>query len=140
MRKQIKIFLILGLIVVAGFLIYSIVFYSSRPKISPQPDILEELPLTPKKVDIQIFPGKIEPNIFRAKAGQEVTLFIVSMEGTHSIVFEAEELSWVGGEFNEPGQTLEITFTAPREKGEYRLFCKEPGHREAGEEALMVVE
>lgn len=142
MKKKIKIKILLVAVLIF-FVILLIRHFSSLLLISHQRESPPaEFPsdLTPMEITIEISNGKIEPKVFKVKSGQGVKLRIISMEGRHSIVFEDEELAWVGGEFTEPGQTLAITFTAPREKGEYRLFCKEPGHREAGEEAVMMVE
>lgn len=88
-------------------------------------------------IALSIYNHKIEPSSFTVKAGQDVKLKIVSMEGSHSFAFEDENLSWVGGDFKEIGQTLDITFTAPREKGSYLFYCAKDSHREKGE---MVVE
>ncbi len=89
---------------------------------------------------IEIYNHKIEPSSFTVKPGQDVKLKIVSMEGTHSIAFENENLSWVGGDFGEAGETLEITFTAPREPGSYLFYCARDSHREKGERGEMIVE
>ncbi len=100
----------------------------------------EKEPLTPIEVVIEIGNGKIEPKTFKVRSGQKVNLTIISMEGTHSIRFEDENFFWVEPKLNEAGETLKVPFTAPKEKGEYKFFCGEPGHREAGEEGVMIVE
>jgi azurin len=38
-----------------------------------------------------------------------------------------------------PGQTVEVTFTAPKEPGEYMYVCTFPGHYIAGMKGKLVV-
>jgi len=146
MKKQVKNLLIFVSILFMCFLtILGIRYISSLPYALSQkekpPPVEEESNLTsePVKIEMKIFPGKIEPKEFRAKSGQKIILSIVSMEGKHSIVFEGLGLSWLRADFDEPGETFEINFFAPA-KGEYRFFCKEPGHQENGEEGFVIVE
>jgi Plastocyanin len=94
---------------------------------------------TSTKITIEIWNGKIQPNRLTLKAGQEIFLTIVSMEGKHSIVFEGPGLSWLHANFDEPGETLQFHLFAPAQ-GEYHFFCQEPNHRESGEEGVIIVE
>ena len=133
MLKKWTKFLIAGLGIFFFLFIGLIYFYLTIPG-----EIVKLPP--PVEVQLEIYNNKIEPQNFRVKAGQDIKLIIVSMEGKHSIGFEDEKLFWVGGDFDEPGETLEIVFAAPREPGQYRFFCTEEGHREKGEEGTMIVE
>ena len=117
-------------------------FKPSKP-VSPAPPFLvqtESLSQKEAKITIEISSGKITPKIFRVKPGQKVQLTMVSLDGKHSIRFKDETLSWVGADFEQPGQSLEITFTAPFQSGEYPFFCSQKGHQKTGEEGIMVVE
>jgi plastocyanin len=142
MKTQIKYLLIFILILILILLVISLfqtsVFRklpSSPPPISPS----ETFELSPAKITIEIWNGKIQPNRLTLKAGQEIFLTIVSMEGKHSIVFEGPGLSWLHANFDEPGETLQFHLFAPAQ-GEYHFFCQEPNHRESGEEGVIIVE
>lgn len=118
----------------------TIFFVSQKKEEVLKPEFLSVEPtLQEKDVKLNIFLGRIEPTNFSVKPGERIRLSLTSIEGKHSIKFEDEKLSKVEGEFNQ-GETFVITFDAPQEKGEYKFFCQEPGHREKGEEGIMIVE
>ena len=89
-----------------------------------------------------------EPSSWTVKAGEEVTLSITNngavdhdwvllgsmitapADGEKDVIFEAEVA---------PGQTEEVTFTAPATPGEYQVICEIAGHLEAGMEGKLVV-
>jgi len=134
LKKRTKILIIIGLCVL--FLILLILgsfYYLRMPK-----KVVKSHPLT--KIELKIFNNKIEPQFFTVKAGEDIKLIIVSMEGEHQFRFENEKLSWIRADFEEPGETEEIIFRAPLQKGKYRFFCAQPGHQEVGEEGVMIVE
>jgi len=89
-----------------------------------------------------------EPSSWTVKAGEEVTLSITNngavdhdwvllgsmitapADGEKDVIFEAEVA---------PGQTEEVTFTAPATPGEYQVICEIAGHLEAGMEGKLIV-
>jgi plastocyanin len=142
MKTQIKYLLIFILILILILLVISLFQTSVFRKLPSSPAPIspsERFELSPAKITIEIWNGKIQPNRLTLKAGQEIFLTIVSMEGKHSIVFEGPGLSWLHANFDEPGETLQFHLFAPAQ-GEYHFFCQEPNHRESGEEGVIIVE
>jgi plastocyanin len=146
MKKQIKIFLFFftGIFLIIFLIHFATSFYfvSTHKELPPSVETFSnESKLLPEpiKIEMKILPGKIEPKEIKLKAGQEIFLTIVSMEGKHSIVFEGPGLSWLHANFDEPGETLQFHLFAPAQ-GEYQFFCQEPNHRESGEEGVIIVE
>jgi len=92
------------------------------------------------ELEIQIFNGKFEPSTFKVKPKEMIVLTLISIEGEHLFQFENSSLNWVHSEFKEAGETRKFTFYTPQEKGEYHFYCTQEGHREAGEEGVMIVE
>ncbi len=91
------------------------------------------------EVELEIFSETIEPAVFMAEQGQTVDLTIVMMEEPSCLFsFEDANLSWIGGIFREAGQSLEITFTSPREGGEYHFYCTEEEYPKTREGVMIV--
>ena len=142
MKTRIKYLLIFILVLILILLVISLFQTSVFRKLPSSPPPIsssETFELSPAKITIEIWNGKIQPNRITLKAGQEIFLTIVSMEGKHSIVFEGPGLSWLHANFDEPGETLQFHLFAPAQ-GEYHFFCQEPNHRESGEEGVIIVE
>jgi plastocyanin len=140
-KKNTKDFIIIAAVfLVCGFVLFVLFshfsFSGKQIKLTPE---TKRIHLKPASISVEVYDGKIEPNNFNVKPGQEVVLTIISMEGEHSIRFENKELSQIRADFEEPGETLKITFTAPKEPGEYVFYCSKEGHRKKGEEGKMIV-
>jgi uncharacterized cupredoxin-like copper-binding protein len=83
---------------------------------------------------------KFQPNTFAGvKAGQTVTVELKNGGATvHSVV--APALGVREKVVVQPGQTGQVTFSAPSEPGRYQFWCPEPGHAEAGMVGEVIVE
>jgi len=69
-----------------------------------------------------------QPNELQVSRGETVTL-VISNDGvlTHNISIDEFGVK----KDYRPGETARVTFTADR-AGEFRFYCDEPGHSEAG--------
>lgn len=74
------------------------------------------------------------PDVFRVKAGEKVTVN-VRAQGDHTFVID--ELKVHAKTPN--GVTTKIEFT-PEKEGAFRYYCDKPGHREAGQAGVLIVE
>ena len=78
-----------------------------------------------------------EPETLTVSAGEDVEIALTN-EGaiTHNFSIEGADVS-----VDLDGGDMEtVTFTAPEEPGEYKIFCDEPGHEGAGMIGTLVVE
>jgi uncharacterized cupredoxin-like copper-binding protein len=97
------------------------------------------------KIDITMTDFQFQPNAFTVPAGQEITLSAKNNGGVvHSFVIMNKGQS-AGTEFTaedqpnvywqveiQPGGSIDTTFTAPPDPGEYEFVCHVPGHVQAG--------
>ncbi len=81
---------------------------------------------------------RFDPSSLRVRAGESLTL-TVSNAGTQLHTFTVPKLRVDSGPL-ELGATRELTFTAPTERGSYKVLCTFPGHEEAGMIGSLVVE
>jgi len=80
-----------------------------------------------------------EPQQFRVKPGQVVTIALTSIDNSvHGFRFTDKILTAVAVSVN-PGETRAITFKAPEMLGEYAFHCTAPGHKRKGEIGSMIV-
>jgi len=97
------------------------------------------------KIDVSMTDFQFQPNAFAVPAGQEITLNAKNDGGVvHSFVIMNKGQS-AGTEFTaedqpnvywqveiQPGGSIDTTFTAPPDPGEYEFVCHVPGHIQAG--------
>ena len=82
--------------------------------------------------------GKLTPQYFAVKEGQEVTLAFTSGDKrTHILTFESDVLMAVAIGVG-PNETRTMKFKVPK-AGEYQFFCSVPGHAGVGETGIMTV-
>jgi uncharacterized cupredoxin-like copper-binding protein len=96
-------------------------------------------------IHITLVDFQFSPNSFTVPAGEEIALSAVN-NGAVIHNFIIMEMGYqVGNEFDEedqphvywqtdisPGNSIETSFTAPQEPGEYEVVCSTPGHVQAG--------
>jgi len=93
-----------------------------------------------------------EPSEFTVPAGKEITLnatnngavaheFVIMKYGTNiGEKFGDEDKGNIYWEVEvDPGKTVNVTFTAPSEPGEYQVVCGVEGHFEAGMVGKLIV-
>ena len=97
------------------------------------------------KIDVTMTDFQFQPTAFTVSAGQEITLSAKDNGGVvHSFVIMQKGQS-AGTEFTDedqpnvywqveiqPGGSINTTFTAPADPGEYEVVCHVPGHLQAG--------
>jgi uncharacterized cupredoxin-like copper-binding protein len=97
------------------------------------------------KIAITMTDFQFQPNAFTVPAGQEITLSAKNDGGVvHSFVIMNKGQS-AGTEFTaedqpnvywqveiQPGGSIDTTFTAPPDPGDYEFVCHVPGHVQAG--------
>ena len=74
------------------------------------------------------------PGVFRVKRGEKVTVS-VRAHGDHAFVIDELNVNAKTPD----GITAKIEFT-PEKEGAFRYYCDKPGHREAGQAGVMIVE
>lgn len=100
------------------------------------PTSASELPLGSPQIIAK--DGKLTPQYFAVKEGQEITLAFTSGDKrTHILTFESEALMAVAIGVG-PNETRTMKFKLPK-AGEYPFFCSVPGHAGAGETGVMTV-
>lgn len=96
-------------------------------------------------IEVTMTDFQFDPNSFTVPAGQEITLNATNSGGViHSFVIMQKDKS-AGTEYNEEdrinvyweteipaGGSIDTSFTAPSEPGEYEVVCHIPGHILAG--------
>jgi uncharacterized cupredoxin-like copper-binding protein len=107
-------------------------------------------PTTSIKVTMTDF--QFSPTQFTVPAGQEISLssantgavvhnFVIMNLGTSAgTEFNNEDTANVYWEVEiQPGGSVDTSFTAPSEPGDYEVVCRTPGHLQAGMTAKMTV-
>lgn len=94
----------------------------------------EELP--EGSINIEMSDGKIIPEEFSVKTGEQVVFSVTALDKVHVLKFKEEVLSDVAVGVAK-GETKTITFYAPEESGDYHMYCDVPGHK--GESLMKVV-
>lgn len=74
------------------------------------------------------------PSVFRVKRGEKV-IINVRARGDHAFVIDELKVNAKTPD----GITTKIEFT-PEKEGAFRYYCDKPGHREAGQAGVMIVE
>lgn len=74
------------------------------------------------------------PDVFRVKRGEKATVN-VRAQGDHTFVIDELKVNAKTPD----GITTKIEFT-PEKEGAFRYYCNKPGHREAGQAGLVIVE
>lgn len=103
-------------------------------------------------INVTMTDFQFQPNQFTIPAGQEITFnstntgavvhnFVIMKLGTSAgPMFDDEDLPNVYWQVElRPGATLDTTFTAPTEPGEYEVVCKTEGHIASGMTAKLTV-
>lgn len=80
---------------------------------------------------------KFDKDAITVTAGEEVTINLENAGSIeHNFTVDEADVDYSVAS----GESDEFTFTAPSEAGEYEIYCKVPGHREAGMVAKLIVE
>ncbi len=103
-------------------------------------------------IDVTMTDFQFQPNQFTVPAGQEITLnssnngavihnFVVMKLGTTAgDMFDEEDVPNVYWEVEiPPGGSVNTSFTAPKEPGEYQVVCRTDGHIISGMTATLNV-
>src|SRR5512141_201848 len=98
-----------------------------------------------KTIDVTMTDFQFQPSHFTVPAGQEITFnasnngavvhnFVIMKLGTSAgDMFDKEDTPNVYWETElQPGGSVNTTFTAPSDPGEYEVVCRTPGHIIAG--------
>ncbi|HSB00339.1 MAG TPA: cupredoxin domain-containing protein [Anaerolineales bacterium] len=103
-------------------------------------------------IDVTMTDFQFQPSHFTVPAGQEITFnasnngavvhnFVIMKLGTTAgDTFDKEDAPNVYWETElQPGGSVNTTFTAPAEPGEYEVVCRTPGHIISGMAAKLTV-
>jgi uncharacterized cupredoxin-like copper-binding protein len=103
-------------------------------------------------INVTMTDFQFTPNAFIVPAGQEITLnstnngavvhnFVIMKFGTTAgPMFDEEDIPNVYWEVEiQPGGSVNTTFTAPTEPGEYEVVCRTEGHIASGMIAKLTV-
>jgi len=85
-------------------------------------------------IDIESRSFSFAPNVFRVKMGESVTA-TVTARGEHTFVVDEFHVD----EKTQDGEKATIRFT-PDKKGVFSFYCSRPGHRQAGQQGVLIVE
>ncbi|HLO28831.1 MAG TPA: cupredoxin domain-containing protein [Anaerolineales bacterium] len=104
------------------------------------------------KINVTMTDFQFQPSQFTVPAGQEITLnatnngavvhnFVIMKLGTSAgPSFDNEDLSNVFWQVElQPGGSVNTSFTAPSEAGDYEVVCRTEGHIAAGMVAKLTV-
>ncbi len=148
MRNSILIALIVIVVAVGGFLLYR----GLSEKISPEEGAIrkaqELVPVTSGQANGSVQGEKkyhqavtidsqsffFSPDAFRVKRGEKVTVN-VRARGDHTFVIDELKINVKTPD----GAMTKIEFT-PEKEGAFRYYCDKPGHREAGQTGMVIVE
>jgi|SRR6185436_914854 len=103
-------------------------------------------------INVTMIDFQFTPNAFIVPAGQEITLnstnngavvhnFVIMKFGTTAgPMFDEEDIPNVYWEVEiQPGGSVNTTFTAPTEPGDYEVVCRTEGHIASGMVAKLTV-
>jgi uncharacterized cupredoxin-like copper-binding protein len=103
-------------------------------------------------LDVTMTDFQFQPNQYTVPAGQEITLnssnngavvhnFVIMKLGTSAgAMFDEEDIPNVYWEVElQPGGTVNTSFTAPAEPGEYEVVCRTEGHIASGMTGTLTV-
>ena len=103
-------------------------------------------------IDVTMTDFQFQPSQFTVPAGQEITFkssnngavvhnFVIMNLGTRAgDFFDEEDVPNVYWETElQPGGSVNTTFTAPTEPGEYQIICRTEGHIVSGMTARLTV-
>jgi uncharacterized cupredoxin-like copper-binding protein len=104
------------------------------------------------KIDVTMTDFQFQPNQFTVPAGQEITLnssnngavvhnFVIMKKGTTAgPFFDDADVPNVYWQVElQPGASVNTTFTAPTEPGDYEVVCRTEGHIASGMTAKLTV-
>ena len=104
------------------------------------------------KINVTMTDFQFQPNQFTVPAGQEITFnssnngavvhnFVIMKKGTTAgPFFDDEDVPNVYWEVEiQPGGSVDTTFTAPTEPGDYEVVCRTEGHIASGMTAKLTV-
>ena len=104
------------------------------------------------KIKVTMTDFQFQPNQFTVPAGQEITFsanndgavvhnFVIMKLGTSAgPFFDDEDIPNVLWQVElQPGSSVDTSFTAPTEPGEYEVVCKTEGHIASGMTAKLTV-
>lgn len=104
------------------------------------------------KINVTMTDFQFQPNQFTVPAGQEISLnatnngavihnFVIMKLGTSAgPAFDDQDVPNVYWQVElQPGGSVNTTFTAPKEAGDYEVVCKTEGHIAAGMTAKLTV-
>lgn len=104
------------------------------------------------KINVTMTDFQFQPNQFTVPAGQEITFsssnngavvhnFVIMKLGTSAgDFFDEEDVPNVYWEIElQPGGSVDTSFTAPSEPGEYEVVCRTEGHIVSGMTAKLTV-
>ena len=104
------------------------------------------------KINVTMTDFQFQPNQFTVPAGQEISLnatnngavvhnFVIMKLGTSAgPAFDDQDVPNVYWQVElQPGSSVNTTFTAPNEVGDYEVVCRTEGHIAAGMTAKLTV-
>jgi uncharacterized cupredoxin-like copper-binding protein len=104
------------------------------------------------KINVTMSDFQFQPNLFSVPAGQEITFsstnngavvhnFVIMNKGTTAgPFFDDEDVPNVFWQVEiQPGGSVDTTFTAPTEPGDYEVVCRTEGHIASGMTAKLTV-
>ncbi|HKG55515.1 MAG TPA: cupredoxin domain-containing protein [Anaerolineales bacterium] len=104
------------------------------------------------KINVTMTDFQFQPNLFTVPAGQEISLnstnngavvhnFVIMKKGTTAgPFFDDEDLPNVFWQVEiQPGGSVDTSFTAPTDPGDYEVVCKTEGHIASGMTAKLTV-
>jgi plastocyanin len=104
------------------------------------------------KINVTMTDFQFQPNQFTVPAGQEITFtsanngavvhnFVIMKKGTSAgPFFDDEDVPNVYWQVEiQPGGSVDTSFTAPTEPGDYEVVCRTEGHIASGMSAKLTV-
>lgn len=104
------------------------------------------------KINVTMTDFQFQPNLFTVPAGQEISFnstnngavvhnFVIMKKGTSAgPFFDDEDLPNVFWQVEiQPGGSVDTSFTAPTDPGDYEVVCKTEGHIASGMTAKLTV-
>ena len=104
------------------------------------------------KINVTMTDFQFQPNLFTVPAGQEISFnstnngavvhnFVIMKKGTTAgPFFDDEDLPNVFWQVEiQPGGSVDASFTAPTDPGDYEVVCRTEGHIASGMSAKLTV-